>query len=534
MNKYRHAKQTATAFIAMIFTALALCACFDVKEHLVIHPDGSGSLSIEVKTDSDLYEVTADLGSDRWLSEARLNYPPTSMESMKVLFPGESFVIEKAPDDKTTLKARVKFKDISAILNSPYAAVKSMDLSVDQGRLHMRTRTGFDGMAACRMADKLKNHPQFGPMMTEMCANTDDAAYLFQVTLPAEAESQKGDAAGTKVTWNFSNGQAESADPDFTAVIHASCSAKDIEFAPRGAARIDLRHFSALVSGKTHLRADLPSAADYRGQLRFQPLELLVTNSFAYTASPILTNRASLAGVITVPADLAPDQWGPVRLLKARDSDGTDLLFPVKKGPESAESQNPDWFDAGKVNSAESDQVHHPVTLQFRPPAWNSKAISLLSAKLDLVFYSSESIVKIENAVPENIIRDQTRPDSVEAGHRKSKRIIAPELEDAGIELFVEDAVDMGMALMVLVKTRAPHAVIEAIGFFDRQGQPLPGIVSDSQSEWGDDRQGFMAILPGRPDPPLSMASKLRYGGEPVSVSFDINNLSMMKTNTDS
>jgi len=518
----------------MIYAAIALSSCFDVKEHLVVRPDGSGLLSIEVKGESALYESSAEFGLDRYLSESRSHYPPATMESMKILFPGESFDIQRVPDDATDLTVQVEFKDINDFLSSPYAALKSIDMGVDQGKLHIRARTGFDGVAACRMTEKRERHPYYGVMMEELCASAGEAKHQFRVTLPAVAASQNGNTGGFDVTWDFANDLTDSTGTDFTTVMSAACSAEDIGFTPRSPMRIDLQPFSALTSAKTPLRADKPSAADYRGKLQFQPLELSVTNTFSYTASLHLTNIAGLIGLASVPADLAPDQWGSVRLVRAVDGDGTDLLIPDKKRQESIGPQSTEWFDGSRVNGGDAHQKHHPLTLYFRPPAWNSNRISLLSAELNLVFFTSEKLVKIENAVPENIIQDQTRRDSGGSGGRKTKRIIAPEFEDAGIELFVEEAIDLGTALMILVKIRSPHATINDIGFFDRHGNPPSRIVSDAPAGWGDDRQGIITILPGHPEPPLSMVCRIRYGGEPVSVTFDINNLSMANTNTDS
>lgn len=533
MKLNANGKRIAATVAVLIFAALALSACFDVEEHLVVRPDGSGSLSLKVRSNASLYEISAELGLGGGISEPRLHYPPTTMESLQVLFPGEQFVIEEVPNDDVSLAANIKFKDINELLNSPYAEVKSMTMEVEHGQLLIRTRTGLDGIAGCRKSEKLENHPYYGPMVKELCSNAAEAKFQFRVTLPAEAESQTGNTAGSEVTWKISKQEIAASGMDFTAVMSAACPAQDIGFAPRGENRIDLRPFTALASGKTRLKADKPSAADYRG-VEFQPLELSITSSFTYTSSLHLTNLACLTGLITVPADLAPDQWGAVRLVKAVDTDGTDLLLSDKRRMELEARQSNDWFDGSRINSGDSDQIHHPVTLLFKPPAWTSNKIPILSAEAELVFFTSESIVKIENAVPEKSIRDQTQPNSAGSGTQEARRIINPALEDAGIELFVEDAVDMGMALMVLVKIGSPHAAIEDIGFFDRPGNPLSCILSQTRPEWGDDRQGFIAILPGRPEPPLSMACRFRYGGEPVVLPFDINNLNARKANTDS
>ena len=65
MKPYFFKKRIASAVALMIFTATGLCSCFDVEEHLVIRPDGSGTLSIKVRSDTALAEMGRGLPETR-------------------------------------------------------------------------------------------------------------------------------------------------------------------------------------------------------------------------------------------------------------------------------------------------------------------------------------------------------------------------------------------------------------------------------------------------------------------------------------
>ena len=71
MKPYFFKKRIASAVALMIFTATGLCSCFDVEEHLVIRPDGSGTLSIKVRSDTALTEMGSAFGMGRGLPETR-------------------------------------------------------------------------------------------------------------------------------------------------------------------------------------------------------------------------------------------------------------------------------------------------------------------------------------------------------------------------------------------------------------------------------------------------------------------------------
>ena len=71
MKPYFFKKRIASAVALMIFTATGLCSCSDVEEHLVIRPDGSGTLSIKVRSDTALAEMGAAFGMGRGLPETR-------------------------------------------------------------------------------------------------------------------------------------------------------------------------------------------------------------------------------------------------------------------------------------------------------------------------------------------------------------------------------------------------------------------------------------------------------------------------------
>ena len=108
-----------------------LCGCLQVQDELTLNNDGSGT--VRLKVTSNLPEEWTDmLAMSRGVGgRSGTIYPPVNESEAKRFFPARDFTIkveEKSAEDGKTLVVEAAFKDLNALLGSPYAHVHQLAL----------------------------------------------------------------------------------------------------------------------------------------------------------------------------------------------------------------------------------------------------------------------------------------------------------------------------------------------------------------------------------------------------------------------
>jgi len=116
-----------TPFLGLsLLLLLALCGCFKTKDELTMNADGSGSVRLETRL-LILSDTLQGLGMGKSMSEREgpVSYPPTAEAEAKRWFPAKDFKMsakeDRAEDGSSTLVITADFKDVNALLASPYA-----------------------------------------------------------------------------------------------------------------------------------------------------------------------------------------------------------------------------------------------------------------------------------------------------------------------------------------------------------------------------------------------------------------------------
>src|SRR5262245_49123740 len=105
-------------FLPLVF----LCGCLQVTDELSIQPDGSGTVKLDIKS-SIPGSMAQNIGMGMGETGAVV-YPPTSEAEARKFFPGKEFTVTTKEEDNgetgSHLTVTVEFKDINALLSSPY------------------------------------------------------------------------------------------------------------------------------------------------------------------------------------------------------------------------------------------------------------------------------------------------------------------------------------------------------------------------------------------------------------------------------
>src|SRR5262249_22024919 len=116
-----------------VIPILFLCGCFQVQDELTLAPDGSGKVMMNLR--SNLPEELVGMMSSGFGSRGDAPiYPPISESEARRFFPAKDFTLkveQKSADDGKTLVIEAAFKDINALLASPYGRAHQLSLKIN-------------------------------------------------------------------------------------------------------------------------------------------------------------------------------------------------------------------------------------------------------------------------------------------------------------------------------------------------------------------------------------------------------------------
>lgn len=519
-------------FPRVIVLALAVClsGCFDINDELQLNADGSGTVRLETKlafSPESMDGLRAMAAND---SESGPSiYPPFRKGEVSKFFPSKDFtttVTEETPaEGESVLKIEAHFKDINALLASPYGRAHALSIHIDGGKLNVGALSGAELLG--RLAAGTNGYQTMFPNMPDLQKKKDKMRARFRIVLPedAHADGKEGAVEGKSVTWVFERSRSNDDDAfarHLARPLSAGCAAEKLTFKPSTPLRLNLKPFSELTAHSAHGAAPIQDRSAVMKAAKFTPSALSVERSVDLSgdAGSVRQNNAELQGLLEVPPEFAPQKWGKVDLQEAIDCEGNSL-----KPQTDARSHGYSRFSSVHVGGERSSPAtsklahQHLVKIPFQPPPWKCQQIDRVLATVDLHYASGLRLLKISNAVPAKWIRTDEDFDASEM------RIDSPELREAGLSLRLQMAMVQNGNTMLMLNTAESKTSISDLQIFDADGAPWPTLMQ--QTPGGDDDEGRYMILPGRPKPPLSAALLVNSSESSVRVPIQADNLAL-------
>jgi len=533
-----------------IVTALALAlaaGCVQVKETLTINADGSGTVRIETVTftSSSVYRMLANM-----LSSQALAYPPVTRQAVSALFPKDDFTVSvernRAVPRTTGVIVEAQFKDINALLKSPYGEAHSLELSRDGDQLVLKARSGMQTLA--RLAPFIRaEHKGDMPVRLDTAKdNYGELAFEFTVVMPAEAQVEGAGATveGNTISWTAKLAGAEDEAKlldQLDSVITLRCPAKDVAFEPVKTTRLDLVPFGEL---KEQPVSEAPpiDLEKIKAATRFVPLVLQVTQSFNLAGEGFRgENSASLRGVVIVPRELEPVQWGEAKLEAIEDDQGEDLMLKgdqddSRYGRLSREYERMNMLARRARDGEEPPDVTHPVSLAFIPPSFEARTIARLEATITMRYPGGTHLVCVKDAIAKDLIENTSLekayehvPEDYYPGDDEEEDGAKPVLDKLGVTLTLQKASRVeDEDVLVLDFTLATEAgsVLQA-QVFDANGRAWPtSVVGYPYYMPGAGR--LRLCVAGEPEPPLSLAFIVKAVGPAVEVPIKLKDVPIL------
>jgi len=516
--------------------ALLLCGCFQVQDDLTLQPDGSGKVKLTLHSNLP-EELVGMLGmSSRGGGGNALEYPPVDEAEARRFFPSKSFALKVEQKDAAegkTLVVEASFKDINALLASPYGRAHQLALTTNKnGTLRLQALSGGATLAqAAQMKPEGEMEMLQMPGMEDAQKKKGEMRVEFRVTLPNTVTEANGIRDNKTVTWSAERAKCKDDDEfasKLSGVLEASCSAEGLKFSPVTPPRLGLVPFRELTAGKTVGAGALPDTNQIIKAARFVPYALHVTRSLDLSGEGGGgESRAQLTGAILLPADLAPQQWGAAKLEEAVDGKGNSLM-PKEEGDAMARmsrfassgmrEETEEGDEADVAQPKESAEKEHPVVLSFKAPEWKVKEIAKVKGVLELEYLGGSEVIKLSNAVPASMVVDTGKGSSISYSSDSERgQVTDSRLAELGFSLRVQMAmVQSGMTTLSLETSGGKTALVDA-QVFDAEGRPWPTTLMQQDSSGGEERS-CQVMVAGKPKPPFSLAVAVSGVGASVAV----------------
>lgn len=516
--------------------ALLLCGCFQVQDELTLEPDGSGTVKITLHSNLP-EEMTGMMGaSSRYGTSV---YPPSSEAEAQQYFPKKDFVVkvdEKSGDDGKTVRIEATFKNINALLASPYGRAHQLALKTNEnGSLTLKALSGGSTLAQAAQFS-VDDETMMGagiPGLEEAKKKKGEMRFEFRVTLPNAVTAANQAHDQRTVTWTVERAKCKD-DDEFAAklagILEASCGAGGIKFSPATPPRLGLVPFGQLTEGKVAAGSSLPDTNKILAAARFVPCALHVVRTLDLSGEASgQESQAQLSGAVLLPADLAPERWGNARLEEVTDAKGKSLMlaqdddsrmsrFSFMERYDMTDQEEGDDSDEAALKK-ETTEKPHMIVLNFKAPEWKTKQISKVKAALDLNYLGGTEVLKLSNAVPAGMVMDMNKRSSFNSRFNSERgQLSNSRLSELGLSVRVQMAMVQSGMTMISLEAGGKSSLLDA-QVFDADGRPWPTTVMGADSSGGDERS-CQLLVAGKPKPPLSLA--LAVGGVGASVSLPI------------
>lgn len=543
-------RNIACAALALV----ALCGCFKVKDELVIEPDGSGSVRMEVRT-SLPSEMLGAMGMGG--GKQSVLYPPVTEAEARKFFPAAQFTLtakqQRNPGGESVLAVDASFKDVNALLASSYGRAHSLTIIRTNGALRLRGITGVEG--AARVAEVKDDSGMFGAFGgaadPDLEKKKQDMRVEFRVSLPnpltAAADASRD---GKSAVWVFERSKFKDS-TEFAhklgAVLEASCPDQGVQFTPTNLLRLDSLTFGEVPEDAVQ-QAQGVDSAKVLAAAKFVPCALFVTRSLDLTGDNMgrHENAANFVGAIVLPADLAPDRWGEPKLIEAVDARGTNLKPPPNRsfasrsyeyvnqfgGQEEDENDDGTEGEEGesqKKTAKPSGEKRRIVTLTFQPPDWKVNEIARIKGSVTLQYYSGAQVLKLSNAIPAKWIVDASNERNFASGGDAGAKVISnPKLAARSLKLTVPMAMSQQGGTMLNLSLEGEKSGLTEAQVFDANGRPWPTFLN-SEGSGGDEARSYNIMVAGKPQPPLSLALMVTGSGASVELPISAEKMPLRK-----
>ena len=518
--------------LSPVLLAGLLCGCLEVKDELTLQPDGSGAVRMEVHNRAP--EQAMAMNSRVGYGSQSVTYPPVNKAEARHFFPAKDFnltVNEKDEPGGKLLTIEAAFKNIDALLASPYARAHQLSVqATTNGGFLLRAHGAGETVARMAVA-KPEDHGRFQvPGLNE--ARTNNLRFEFRVTLPNAVTEANGAKDGKTVTWSIERSKCKD-DEEFAAksalVLEARCSADGLKFFPVAPPRLGLLPFPDLAAGATAAAVALPDPAKITSAAQFVPYLLRVTRSLDLSGEGGgRDSQAELVGALVIPAELAPQQWGKVKLEEVVDPKGKSLL--PKEDDDSfryrarsfSRSRFNGFSEEGEEEDDESEAPktpgpqRHPVSFAFLAPDWKVKEIARIKGAVELQYLGGSHVVKLTNAVPAGLVRDMNQLRSSSSFDSDRGLISNSRLAELGLSLRILMAMSQGPMTTIMLQAGGEKTALVDAQVFDAEGRPWPTTFTRHESS-GPERSCQVAVV-GRPKPPFSLGLLVSGLGASVSV----------------
>ena len=509
-----------------------LCGCFETKDELTLNADGSGTVHIETRTTVPP-EMLAGMGMGMGGSETTEPfYPPISKADARKFFPGDDFTVsvkEKADKGQPEIVIDATFKNVQALLASPYARAHSLAIKVRSNALSIKALAGVEGVA--RIIETKDTTGMFGVPLGRP-GDKKDSRMEFRITLPNAVAAANGAKEGKTVTWSWDRTKfkdTEAYASELATVLEASCTAENVKFTPTHPPRLALLPFAQLPAGASGPAATGPDTKKVQEAARFVPYALQVTRSLDLSGEGAhYENSAQLTGAIVLPRELAPRKWGEIRLDEVLDASGKSLKPERGRGDTFGSSRYTTHFggedeDENGDEDAKSQAEHrHTVTIGFQPPDWKVKQIAKIKASIPLHYFSGSQVIKLSNAVPAKWITDATKAFDFD-GDSDGRLLQSPSFVELGLVVRFQTGFAQTGMTMLMLNVEGDKATISEVQVFDAKGKPWPTWFQTAL--YGGDSDGGHIVIAGRPEPPLSLAFNVSGGASAVEVPISLENI---------
>ena len=375
-----------------------LCGCIKTKDELTINADGSGTVRIETLS-SLPPELSEGMDSQmNGLGGGTTIYPPLSEAAARKFFPGKDFTVtvkqQKADNGEVTTVTEVEFKNINALLASPYGRAHQLSVKIANGTLTVKGISGME--AAARYAEmKDDNGMDMGmvPGLADLQKKKGEMRAEFRVTLSNGIAAANGTKDGKTASWIVERAKSKDAE-DFArqlgVVCEASCPADGVKMSPVTPVRMGLLPFTELSAGAG---ADTGAAVDTNkvaAAAKFVPYGLSVTRTLDLSgAGGSQESAAQLTGAVVMPQELAPPKWGEPKLDEVVDAKGNDLKPATEDDQRGFSMRNRySGSDNGDDEESQTNQIQqHVVTIGFRPPDWKVNEIARIKGSISLQYF---------------------------------------------------------------------------------------------------------------------------------------------------
>ena len=250
-------------------------------------------------------------------------------------FPENDFTTtleESSNGDTNSITLTARFKDINALLASPYGPRASTDhQALPGGEWTLTAISAGEPLARAAQINPTNDLVEFPvPNLASLNLATvkDRMRFEFRIMVPGEVKESNGQHDEVAVSWLSERAKCRD-DEEFaqklSAVMHATWSADQARFTPAKQVRLGLVPFAQLAEETISGTSAVPKEKEVLAAAKFIPQSLQVTRTVDLSGSGFgQGSQTVLSAVVELPQPFAPFKWGKPAALEVTDASGAE------------------------------------------------------------------------------------------------------------------------------------------------------------------------------------------------------------------